>query len=143
MEEKIYQCDQELEALILKQGWIETTDAIDRKKGKKEFRKSKGGRMLMRFDYINFVVYENSVGINRLEGPRIAEGDLKLLFWYINSNPADKDYISDGHFDLDRTRQCAETMDSLLGYYREFNRSNRESKKFERLLNNLKSVNLN
>ena len=143
MESKTYACDAELEALLLRQGLVETTDDRDKRKGKKEFRKSKNSRTCLRFDYINLVIYENGAGVNGLEGSRIAEEDLKLFFWYFNSNTGDKNYISDGHFDLDRARRCHTTMTSLLGYAKEFGRSNRESKKFERLLNKYNAALIN
>jgi hypothetical protein len=140
---KTYSCDTELEKVLLKQGLVETTDVADKRKGKKEFRRSKNSPNCIRFDYINLVIFEHGVGINGLEGSRIAEDDLKLFFWYFNSNTGDKNYISDGHFDLKKTRRCAEHINNLLQSYREFNISNSESRKFERLLNNLNSIQLN
>ena len=140
MEAKIYKCDEELETLILKQGWVETTDARDKQKGKKEFRKSKQGRILIRFDYINLVVFENNVGCPGIGGPRVSSEELQLLFWYLNSKANDKEEISDGHFDLQRAKSSLQTMSSLLGHAKEFNRSTPESRKFERLLNNYRSA---
>lgn len=143
METKIYECGQELENLIRNQGWIETTDARDQQKGKKEFRKSRNSRTLIRFDYINLVVFENHIACNGIGGPRITSEELQLLFWYLHSNSVDKQTISNGHFDLDRARSSQQTMTSQLGYSKEFNRSTPESRKFERLLNKYSAVNLN
>jgi len=143
MEVKIYPCDAELEAVIKQQGWIETTDDRNKQKGKKEFRKSKNARTCMKFDYINFVVYENGVGINGLRGPYIAADDLKLLFWYLECKTADKDYISNGHFDLECVHSSVNHMTNWLNGCRKFNLSTRESKKFERLLGRLDAIKLN
>lgn len=141
MDAKFYQCGNELEALIRNQGWVETTDERDKLKGKKELRQTTKARMLIRFDYINLVVFENSSSCHGIGGSRIAAEDLRLLFWYINSTAADKQTISDDHFDVDRARSTYQTMSSLLGYSREFNHMTREGKKIERLLNNFSAIN--
>ncbi len=99
--------------------------------------------MLIRFDYINLVVCENNVGCNGIGGPRIPAEDLRLLFWYFNSSPADKQEISKGHFDLNRARITYETMTSLLGYAKEFNHSTLKSKKLERILGSYEKIQLN
>lgn len=143
MDTKQYHCDAELESLIRNQNWIETTDARDRLKGKKEFRKSPKSRNLIRFDYINLVVFERNYACRGIGGPTIDETALRLMFWYFNSSTSDKHAISKGHFDLDCARKMHETMTNLTGYAKELNSSNRESKKFERLLANYKSINLN
>jgi hypothetical protein len=143
METKFYGCNEELATVLQKHGFIETTNQEDKQKGKKEFRLGPTkSRMILRFDYINLVVFENGSGCN-FKSSEIPADDLKMLLWYIKSATADKNHISDGHFDLARIGQNVETMTSLLGYSKEFNHRNAESKRFERLLNNLHSVQLN
>jgi len=143
MEEKTYRCDKELEILILKQGWVETTNPTDRQKGKKEFRKTKNGRIRVRFDYINLVVYENHLGCNGITGTQIKADDLRLLFWYINSNVADRETISDGHFNLIKARDFHNTINQFLRLSKEFNANSRESRKYERLIENYQSCLIN
>lgn len=141
MEEKTYECNDELTAVLFKHGFKEMTKAADRIKGKKEFRKGIRSRIVITFDYINVEVFEENSGCN-FGHPRITEEDLKMLLWYTNSNNADKEHISDGHFDLHRVRQNHKTMTSLLGYSKEFNHRNTESRRFERLLNNYQGISL-
>ncbi len=138
-----YECNAKLESLIKNFGWIETTNAIDQKKGKKEFRKAKNSRTCIRFDYINIVIYENGAGVKGLGGSKIAREDLRMFFWYINSVSRDRDYISDGHFDLNKVRQRIHAMNSLLLNYNEFNIKNQEKKRLSRLLNSFNSVSIN
>jgi hypothetical protein len=143
MEAKFYECDDELATVLLNHGFIETTNQDDKRKGKKEFRLGpRRSRMLLRFDYINFHVFEDASGCN-FRSTKIPANELKMLLWYVQSSTVDKNHISDGHFDLYRVKQNVETMTSLLGCYKEFNRQNAESKRFARLLNNLHAVHLN
>lgn len=143
MDKKYYECNEELAAILLKHGFVETTDAIDQKKGKKEFRLgARRSRMVLRFDYINFTVFEEASGCN-FKSVKIPGEDLKMLLWYTQSTTADKNHISDGHFDIDRVRQNVETMTALLAYSRQFNDQNAESKRFQRLLNDLDTIQLN
>lgn len=143
METKFYICNDELATVLLKHGFKETTNQEDKRKGKKEFRLSPTkSRMILRFDYINLVIFENGNSCN-FKSSNIPGSDLKMLLWYIKSTTADKNHIADGHFDLARVSQNVETMISFLGFSKEFNRRNAESKRFERLLNNLQSVQLN
>ncbi|RYE11958.1 MAG: hypothetical protein EOP45_23765 [Sphingobacteriaceae bacterium] len=143
METKLYECGDELAAVLLKHGFVETTGLEDKRKGKKEFRLSpKKTRMILRFDYVNLVIYEHGHGCN-FKSSSIHTDDLKMLLWYIKSTTVDKNHISDGHFDLARVKQNVETMTSLLGFSIQFNHNNAESKKSERLLSKLGSIQLN
>jgi hypothetical protein len=143
MEPKFYECNDELATVLKKHGFVETTDQDDKRKGKKEFRLGRTkSRIILRFDFINLVIFENGSGCN-FKSSEIPADDLKMLLWYIKSTTADKNHISDGHFDLARVNQNVETMTSLLGFSKEFNHRNAESKRFERLLDNLQSVRLN
>jgi hypothetical protein len=143
METKFYECNNELAGVLHMNGLVETTDHIDQQKGKKEFRNGpQRSRMIFRFDYINFIVFENGQGCN-FRSDKISAEDLKMLLWYNNSSAGDKEHISDGHFDQDRVRQNVQTMTSLLGYAKEFNSRSAESKRFERLLSKLAMVKLN
>ncbi|XHR97424.1 hypothetical protein ACFJIV_12660 [Mucilaginibacter sp. UC70_90] len=143
MDTRFYECDDELAVILQQHGLVETTSQIDKRKGKKEFRLGPAkSRLVLRFDYVNLEIFENGSGCKFVTG-KISAADLKMLLWYIGSNANDKNHISDGHFDLSRVRQNVQTMASLLGYSKEFNCRNAESKRFERLLNNLQSVQLN
>jgi len=143
MDKKYYECNEELAAILLKNGFMETTNLVDQQKGKKEFRIGpKRSRLVIQFDYMNFKLLEESSGCN-FRSAKIPQDDLNMLLWYAQSTTTDKNHISDGHFDINRVRQNVETMTSLLAYSREFKHQNAESKRFQRLLNNLDTVQTN
>jgi hypothetical protein len=142
MKANYYKCDEKLECLIYNHRWVETTSKVDKLKGKKEFRRSPKARTIIRFDYINFVVFEDNLQCEGIGGIRIATEDIHLLFWYLNSSASDKHELCNGHFNLLEVRKAYETMTNLLNYAKEFNCITRESRKFERMLNNHGTLNL-
>lgn len=137
--EKTFECNAELEEVLKHFGFNETTDLIDKRKGKKEFRK--GRKTKIKFDYINFVVFEDSYGCNGFNKHKVLAKDLQLLFWYHNSSWSDRQEISDGHFDLDSARRSFQRLNEELGFHKEYGWSNRKTQKITRMLNIHSSVN--
>lgn len=140
---KIYGCNDELINIIRKYGFRESTNAYERGKGKKRFRKGKLSEMQIYFDYENFKMYEENRGCDAFDNNNINADDLRLLLWYVSSTAADREHISDGHYDLRTAKQSLQTMSNLLRSAKEFNHRNEDSLLFERLLAAHDAISLN
>ena len=97
---KKYSTDKELEDILLKFGFIETTDKRNQLKGKKEFRLSKYGQKRIYFDYINIIV------IKRFQmyslGTSLSLDDIVIILLYFTLKSDDqKELFYDGSFTLE------------------------------------------
>jgi len=132
-----------MQAALGRYGFIDTTKKDDKAKGKLESRRGRSSQTVIYFDYQNFQMFEKARGRNAFETHSvITADDLHLLLWYVVSNRADREEISDRHFDLHLARNNYKIMVSLLRYAREFNHSTWETKRFERLLNKHDAIQL-
>jgi hypothetical protein len=79
---KKYEANNELEQILLKQGFIDASSKRDKVKGKKCFKLSKQSRKEIYFDYINIRILDSIHGQDsRIE---MTEEELKLLMLYSN-----------------------------------------------------------
>ena len=143
MDEKIYECNAELEAVLKRFGFIEVTSRVDQIKGKKEFRKGRSSETLIRFDYINFKLFEGIHGCRDFGGSRIPAADLRLFLWYLGARGSDKQEISGNFFELGSARSAYQSMKKTLDIHKELGLSNPKSRKIERLVNNYSLIRLN
>ncbi len=96
---KIYKADNELEDILLKRGFIDTTSQRDKGKGKKSFKKSKQARKEIYFDYINIVIWNRSVGQDNFTS--LSQEELRLVLLFFEMNTVDfKELSYNGEFNL-------------------------------------------
>lgn len=97
---KKYSADKELEDILLKFGFIETTDKRNQLKGKKEFRLSKYGQKRIYFDYINIIVIKR-FRMHSL-GTSITSDDIVFILLYFTLKYDDqKELFHDDSFTLE------------------------------------------
>ncbi len=93
----IYTADEELEAVLKAHGFIETSNKINRGKGKKTFKTSLSSKFEIYFNYENIEIFEGSACEEKRYS--ITENELKMLLLYFKFNPSQKKELFDGkHF---------------------------------------------
>ena len=138
---RTYLADQELENILVNHGFIETTNKIDKNKGKKAFKLSKSAQKEIFFDYQ--IIYVRK-GIHGKSIYRMTENELKcmLLYFKLSSNDF-KEFDSNGNFDF---KVVEERIPSLK---REFEKLNElgiqkpRKEKIDRILKTFENINLN
>lgn len=138
-----FECNQELQLILEKQGFIETTSARHRIKGKKEFRTSKTSKSKILFDYINFVFYEGRLGKTAFGTSRVTADELKLFFWYLKSSAADRREIGTEYFSVAETRNALKSLRTELDFYTENGFKNRRIPKLRRMVDTYEQIQLN
>lgn len=83
---KKYAADNELESILLLNGFIETSSKEEILKGKKRFKTNKSSRKVICFDYITIKVYHSSVGFETYTSLTEEELRVLLLYFKISSN---------------------------------------------------------
>jgi hypothetical protein len=140
---KTYNCDKELELILLNNGFAETTSELDQNKGKKKFR-FKRTKKSVRFDYKKFLFFE---GISQSEGfgtSKVKEGDLKLLFWYLQANSNDREEICSGEkFSAKTALENFISFKKELDFYLSNGYKNRSISKLTRLVSAFEKIKIN
>lgn len=139
----VFECNQELQTVLEKQGFIETTSQRDKLKGKKEFRTATNSKFIIRFDYINFHFFEGNAGASDFGSSAIPHESLKLLLWYIKSNRKEKNEISDGNFKIASAKDMLEAMRTELNFYKENSFKSGRITKLSRMINAYETIQLN
>lgn len=137
----MYEANEELAAILLKNGFIDTTSERDKKKGKIEFRLNKNARKKIYFDYINIRI-ENRFHVcdNKIN---LSEDDVKLVFLYFKLGISDlKDLFDDNKFGFKSGFERLESLRKELSNLKEFNVQKRRQNKIERILNFYTDINI-
>lgn len=138
-----YECNQELQLILEKQGFIETTSERDRIKGKKEFRISKTSKSKILFDYINFVFYEGRLGRTAFGTSHVTADELKLFFWYLKSSAADRKEFGTEYFAVAEARIALKSIRTELDFYTANGFKNRRFPKLSRMAEAYDQIQLN
>lgn len=84
---KVYQASEELEQVLLNQGFVETSSEIEKKKGKKRFKLNHYDKIEIYFNYINIEILDSySILDSRI---KMTEKELKVVLLYFKLSPAD------------------------------------------------------
>ena len=129
---KNYSADKELKDILLKFGFIETTNIQDQSNEKKEFRISKNGQKRIHFDYINIRVgYRNQ--LHSLGTSVSADGiAIVLLFFFLKPN--DNKELFNNSFSLEGAK---DRLNSIKNEYKslvEFNLHKPRREKLARII---------
>jgi len=84
---KVYQANEELEQILLNQGFIETSSEIEKKKGKKRFRLSHNDEREIYFHHINIETIDNGFVVDRRI--QMTDKELKLVLLYFKLSHAE------------------------------------------------------
>lgn len=137
----MYEANEELAAILLKNGFIDTTSERDKNKGKREFRLNKNSRKKIYFDYINIRI-ENGFHVcdNKIN---LSENDLRLAFLYFKLNTSDlKDVFDDNKFSFTNSFERLESLKKELSNLKDFDVQKRRQNKIERILNFYTNINI-
>lgn len=135
---KEFKANLELEEILLRNGFIDTTEERDKIKGKKSFKKTKNAQKEIYFDYINIRVLPGGRESNRIE---LNEQELKFIFLFFKLKSIDfKELVSDGRFDFNKIKQGIDSLKHELKFHREFNGRHQRQNKIERILNEYKEI---
>lgn len=128
---KVFKCDEELETVLFKTGFIDVTQDKDKKRGKKEFRLTRNSRNKILFDYFNFTFIEGIFISNEFKKSYVSAEELRLLLWYLK-NPLVKREITRhyGQFSLRSVKDLYVSAQTELDFYLS---NNIESKKLIKL----------
>ncbi|NDW18276.1 hypothetical protein D0T53_06910 [Dysgonomonas sp. 216] len=126
---KKYSANKELEDILLKFGFIETTDKRDQLKGKKEFRLSKYGQKRIYFDYINIIVIQKFHMYSLGTSITLDNIVIILLYFTLKSNDQ-KELFYDGSFTLDN---AANHLNSIKKEYADLEKYNLHRPRREKL----------
>lgn len=136
---KIFKADNELEDILLKRGFIDTTSERDKVKGKKSFKKSKQARKEIYFDYINIVIWNRSVGRDNFTS--LSQEELRLVLLFFEMNTVDfKELSYNGEFNLkkvaNRLSQIRIEQEELI----KFNIKKSRINKLQRILDTYRNI---
>ena len=139
---KVYKANNELVEILQKQGFIETTSNIDKKKGKKRFKLSKQARKEIYFDYINIRILNSIHGQD--SRTTMTESELKSLLLYFKLNSADfKEFDSSRKFDFKKIEKRLVSLKIELNNLTKFNLHKPRRNKIERILKTYENIILN
>lgn len=138
-----YECNQDLQLILEKQGFMETTSARDKIKGKKEFRTSKTAKSKILFDYINFVFYEGRLGKTAFGTSSVTADELKLFFWYLKSSAAERKEFGSEYFSIVEARIALKSIKTELDFYTENGFKNKRIPKLSRMVDAYEKIQLN
>lgn len=101
---KVYQANEELERILLNQGFIETSSEIEKKKGKKRFNLSHNNKREIYFNYINIEIYDSSY---RLDSRiKMTEKELRIVLLYFKLSTADfKEFSSTRNLSIEKMEE--------------------------------------
>ncbi|THV58166.1 hypothetical protein EZV76_12870 [Flagellimonas alvinocaridis] len=95
-----FRADATLESVLLGHGFVETTSARDRLKGKKSFKLSRTARKEIYFDYEHIRILESSRGHDACY--RLTAFDLRSLLWFFKAGSNDlREVFPTGRFRFD------------------------------------------
>lgn len=101
---KVYQANEELENVLLNQGFIETTSEIEKKKGKKRFYLSHNNKREIYFNYINIEIYDSSYKLD--SRIKMTEKELRVVLLYFKLNTADfKEFSSTRNLSIEKMEE--------------------------------------
>ena len=137
---KIYEVNNELESILLKQDLVATTSERDKKKGKKSFKKTKQSRKEIFFDHIQIRILN---GIGQDSRIKITQSELKALILYFKLNSTDfKELEPNGQFNFENTLEGLKSFKKEVEKLTELNLNKPRRTKLLRILNTYENINL-
>ena len=134
---KTYEANSELENILLKNGFIETTSERNKNKGKKSFKLSNNASKEVYFDYINILILKG--GDSRIE---MTPEELKYVFLYFSLKSTDyKELVSEGEFNFAKTKNGLNRLKKELELLEEFEAKKSRQGKLRRILQKYNSIN--
>ncbi|MBY0377310.1 MAG: hypothetical protein K2Q33_01940 [Gammaproteobacteria bacterium] len=134
-----FECNTELENILLAQGFAETSSLRDKIKGKKEFR-FRNTSTKLHFDYMNLKLIEG-LRVSEEFGSSAVQGKhLKLLLWYLNSDYADRKEISESGFSVQDALHSYQAINQELSFYVENDLKSRKLNKLKRLIDGYNKI---
>lgn len=130
---KTYKANQELENILLSQGFLEVTYDRDKFKGKKSFKLSQKSRKEIYFDYINIrIISRTHISESSLE---IDEEGLKLLLMYFKMPDNDsKELFRCNTFKFNDAKERIKFLKEEFGRLKEYNFRKPRQEKIKRIL---------
>jgi hypothetical protein len=109
----IYNADNELVQLLLKNGFIETTNPTDQAKGKRSFKKSKTSRHKFYFNYQSMEIIKNNQVIDHFMS--LNYNELKLMLLLFNLKPAEFNAFSEDPYIT--IKEAAKRLNAIKNEY--------------------------
>lgn len=116
---KMFKCDNKLEDVLIKSGFIDVTSDKDRSKGKKEFRLSRNSCFKILFNYSSFTFIEGIHISTEFKMGTIRADELQLLIWYIK-DPTFRHEIKNtyGRFHIEGVKNLYKSLRAERDFYR-------------------------
>jgi len=138
----VYKADAELVTILLNQGFIETTPAIEKTKGKRFFEtKINSRKKEVYFDYnnIKFIISPSNIE----SCSQLTEHELKLLLLFFRLNSNQRKEISDtGHFTFNKAAEYFSSISEELKILREIDFRASRQKKLSQIIETYNSIQL-
>jgi len=135
----MYEANKELEEILKKQGFIETTADRNKLKGKKSFKLSKNARKEIYFDYINIRI-ENAIQVMD-STTKMDEKELKYVLLYFKIKTEDfKEFSTNGTFNFTKVKEGLVRLYKELEDLKEFNFKKLRQNKISRILSTYESI---
>ncbi len=138
---KTYEANEEIEKILLNQGFIETTSARDKVKGKKSFKISKQSKKEIYFDYNNIIILNSTHGQDNIYS--LTKAQLKLLLLYFKLKPTDyKEFDEKDKFNFHKVEKRLNSIESEIKRLEEFDLHPLRKKKLQRIMETYNKINL-
>lgn len=134
--------DDQLIELFCKNGLIETTSEVDRKKTKKSFELNSNSKKRILFDYKYItVISDGYILASRIE---LNEVELKSLLFYMKLTKTDVNEIFGFcSFDFENVDNRITTLEKELNLLRTLSKNSKRQKKLSRILDTFVEIKLN
>lgn len=138
---KTYQVGDELEKILINQGFIETTSNRDKIKGKKSFKLSKQSKKEIYFDYENIIILNSNQGQDSRMS--LKETELKLLLLYFKLKSTDyKEFDEKNKFNFFKAEKRLSSIKTEIERLEKFNLHGLRKEKLKRIIETFNKINL-
>jgi hypothetical protein len=139
---KIYEANPELIEVLNRNGFMETTSEIDKKKTKKSFKLAKQSKKEIHFDYANITVIDGSLRCD--SRIKMTETELKSLLLYFKLNTTDLKEISESKkFNFVNIENRIVSLRNELKLLKDVGITNIRQKKIARIVETFEEIKLN
>lgn len=129
---KTYSANKDLEDLLLKFDFIDTTDKRNQLKGKKEFRLSRHGQKRIYFDYINITIIQRHRMYSL--GASLSENDIVIILLFFFLKSGDHMELFNDSFSLEGARNILNSIEKEYYDLVEFDLRKPRRDKLKRIL---------
>ena len=136
---KEFQANAELEEVLLKNGFNETSHESDRIKGKKRFKLTQRGRKEIYFDYVN--IHIQSTHSRHDSRITLNEKELRLMLLFFKLGTKDiEEVIFDGCYKIDEAAARYQALQEELDFHTKYTMRRGRKKVIERIINTYNSI---